>query len=113
MIINKLIKDKKKTLITNFHVSGDEVYNIEDTYILKISDNIEQLKHEKEFNDLLIDKLPVCKSIAFEIKDNKAYYTLEECFKDYTIHAIDSTDVIWGLGSFHCLSQQEPALISE
>lgn len=46
-------------------------------------------------------------------KDNKAYYTLEECFKDYTIHAIDSTDVIWGLGSFHCLSQQEPALISE
>jgi agmatine deiminase len=45
--------------------------------------------------------------------DNKAYYTLEECFKDYTIHAIDSTDIIWGLGSFHCLSQQEPALISE
>ncbi|MGQ2984939.1 agmatine deiminase family protein, partial [Flavobacterium sp.] len=21
---------------------------------------------------------------------------------------IDSTDLIWGLGSFHCLSQQEP-----
>jgi agmatine deiminase len=21
---------------------------------------------------------------------------------------IDSTDIIWGLGSFHCLSQQEP-----
>ena len=77
MIINKLIKDKKKTLITNFHVSGDEVYNIEDTYILKISDNIEQLKHEKEFNDLLIDKLPVCKSVAFEIIDNKAYYLKE------------------------------------
>lgn len=45
--------------------------------------------------------------------DNKAYYILEECFKDYTIHAIDSTDIIWGLGSFHCLSQQEPALIPE
>jgi len=23
---------------------------------------------------------------------------------------IDSTDIIWGLGSFHCLSQQEPSL---
>jgi agmatine deiminase len=22
---------------------------------------------------------------------------------------IDSTDIIWGLGSFHCLSQQEPS----
>jgi agmatine deiminase len=42
--------------------------------------------------------------------DNKAYYVLEECFKDRTIHAVDSTDIIWGLGSFHCLSQQEPAL---
>jgi len=21
---------------------------------------------------------------------------------------IDSTEIIWGLGSFHCLSQQEP-----
>ena len=78
MTINEYINNKKKTLITEFHVSKDEVYNIEDTYILKISNNIEQLKHEKDFNDLLINTLPVCKSIAFEIKDNKAYY-LKEC----------------------------------
>jgi agmatine deiminase len=45
-------------------------------------------------------------------KDNKAYYILEECFKDKTIQAVDSTDIIWGLGSFHCLSQQEPELKS-
>jgi len=23
---------------------------------------------------------------------------------------IDSTEIIWGLGSFHCLSQQEPGV---
>lgn len=74
MSIDKLIKNKQKTLIKDYHVSNDEVYNIEDTYILKISSNIDRLKHEKEFNDLLINKLPVCKSIAFEIVDNKAYY---------------------------------------
>ena len=74
MCISKLIENKKKTLIIDYHVSGDEVYNIEDTYILKISNNIERLKHEKEFNDLLINKLPVCKSVAFEIIDDKAYY---------------------------------------
>ncbi|MDR1725494.1 MAG: agmatine deiminase family protein [Bacteroidales bacterium] len=43
-------------------------------------------------------------------QDNKAIYTLEECFKDRKIVAIDSTEIIWGLGSFHCLSQQEPDL---
>jgi len=74
MSIDKLIENKKKTLIKDYHVSNDEVYNIEDTYILKISSNIDRLRHEKEFNYLLINKLPVCKSIAFEIVDNKAYY---------------------------------------
>lgn len=42
--------------------------------------------------------------------DNMAIYTLEECFKDRKVIGIDSTEIIWGLGSFHCLSQQEPAL---
>lgn len=42
--------------------------------------------------------------------DNKAIYTLEECFKDRKVIGIDSTEIIWGLGSFHCLSQQEPKI---
>ena len=41
--------------------------------------------------------------------DNRAAYTLEDCFPDREIVGIDSTDIIWGLGSFHCLSQQLPA----
>ena len=80
MSINDYIKDKGKTLITDFHVSNDDVYNIEDEYILKVSTNIERLKHEKMFNDLLENKLCVCKSIEFEIIDNKAYY-LKSCIK--------------------------------
>ena len=41
-------------------------------------------------------------------KDDKALQILTECFKDREVIGIDSTDIIWGLGSFHCLSQQEP-----
>lgn len=41
-------------------------------------------------------------------QDDKAIYLLEEVFKDRQIIGIDSTDIIWGLGSFHCLSQQQP-----
>jgi agmatine deiminase len=40
--------------------------------------------------------------------DDKALDILQQCFPGRKIVGIDSTDIIWGLGSFHCLSQQEP-----
>lgn len=41
-------------------------------------------------------------------KDDKAIQVIQDCFPDRNVAGIDSTDIIWGLGSFHCLSQQEP-----
>jgi agmatine deiminase len=41
-------------------------------------------------------------------KDEQALSILSECFPDRRVVGLDSTDIIWGLGSFHCLSQQEP-----
>ncbi len=43
-------------------------------------------------------------------KDDVALSIIQSCFKDREIIGIDSTEIIWGLGSFHCLSQQEPAV---
>jgi len=40
--------------------------------------------------------------------DEKALEILQGCFPERKVVGIDSTDIIWGLGSFHCLSQQEP-----
>lgn len=40
--------------------------------------------------------------------DEKALRILQSLFTDRKVIGIDSTDIIWGLGSFHCLSQQEP-----
>ena len=40
--------------------------------------------------------------------DDKALSILSSCFPDRKVVGIDSTDIIWGLGSWHCLSQQEP-----
>ncbi len=42
--------------------------------------------------------------------DQKALDILTQCFPDRKVIGLDSTDLIWGLGSFHCLSQQEPAV---
>lgn len=40
--------------------------------------------------------------------DDRVIDILQKCFNDRKVIGIDSTDIIWGLGSFHCLSQQEP-----
>lgn len=43
-------------------------------------------------------------------KDDQALQIIASCFPEREVVGIDSTDIIWGLGSFHCLSQQEPAV---
>lgn len=43
-------------------------------------------------------------------KDDQALSIIQQCFPERTVVGIDSTEIIWGLGSFHCLSQQEPAV---
>ena len=43
-------------------------------------------------------------------KDDRALTIIQQCFPGRDVIGIDSTDIIWGLGSFHCLSQQEPAV---
>ena len=41
-------------------------------------------------------------------QDQPALDILSSCFKDRPVIGIDSVEIIWGLGSWHCLSQQEP-----
>lgn len=41
-------------------------------------------------------------------KDDKALQIIQSCFPNRKVVGIDSTEIIWGLGSFHCMSQQEP-----
>lgn len=43
-------------------------------------------------------------------KDDKALQIIQHAFPTREVVGIDSTDIIWGLGSFHCLSQQEPLI---
>ena len=44
-------------------------------------------------------------------QDDKAMQIIQTCFPTREVVGIDSSDIIWGLGSFHCLSQQEPSVI--
>ena len=41
--------------------------------------------------------------------DARALAVLGECFPTRRIVGIDSRDLVWGLGAFHCATQQQPA----
>lgn len=42
------------------------------------------------------------------LADQRAQATLQELFPTRKVVPLDSTNVIWGRGSFHCLTQQQP-----
>ena len=41
--------------------------------------------------------------------DRVALGLLAECFPGREVCGIHSVDLVWGLGTLHCLTQQEPA----
>ncbi len=43
-------------------------------------------------------------------RDPVAQATLQELFPDREVIGIDCTDLVWGLGAFHCVTQQWPAI---
>jgi agmatine deiminase len=42
--------------------------------------------------------------------DHAALSILRECFPNRRVIGIDCRELIWGLGAFHCLTQQQPAV---
>ena len=42
--------------------------------------------------------------------DDVALSVLRECFPSRRVIGIDCRELIWGLGTFHCLTQQQPAV---
>ncbi|MBV8141239.1 MAG: agmatine deiminase family protein [Verrucomicrobia bacterium] len=42
--------------------------------------------------------------------DERAYEVLQNCFPDRRIVPMDCTELVWGLGAFHCLTQQQPVI---
>jgi agmatine deiminase len=48
-----------------------------------------------------------------QARDEEAGATLQSLFPTREIVGIDCTDLVWGLGAFHCVTQQWPALSRE
>jgi agmatine/peptidylarginine deiminase len=40
--------------------------------------------------------------------DQQAIGVLQECFTNKVVRGVNARELVWGLGAFHCLSQQQP-----
>jgi agmatine deiminase len=112
-------------------------HNKKDENYVPLKENLEQLEKLKLENgrSIQIVELPMPSPVVYEDQrlpasyanfyisnryvvvptfrdkqDDVALQILEKCFPDRAVLGLDSWDIIWGLGSFHCLSQQEPRI---
>jgi agmatine deiminase len=61
-------------------------------------------------NYLITNKYIIVPTYRSSKKDDQAMQIIQQAHPEREVVGIDSTEIIWGLGSFHCLSQQEPAI---
>ena len=60
-------------------------------------------------NFYIANTIVLCPTFA-DPADEIALSILRECFPDRRVIGIDCRELIWGLGTFHCLTQQQPAV---
>jgi agmatine deiminase len=65
---------------------------------------------ESYCNYYLANGIAVVPTFGFRETDDAAIRILEELMPDRTIIRLDASDLIWGRGAFHCVTQQQPAV---
>jgi agmatine deiminase len=89
------LRDGKQLNIVELHMPDDVIWE-------------DQRLPASYANFYICNKYVIVPTFRSAVKDDKALQIIGACFPDRETIGIDSTDIIWGLGSFHCLSQQEP-----
>ncbi len=65
---------------------------------------------ESYCNFYIANGIVVVPKFGFRETDEAATQTLRELMPDRTIIPIDASDLVWGRGAFHCVTQQQPAI---
>lgn len=129
------IDDITRFVAANTIVTAVEKNRKDDNYVL-LQDNVKRLKKAKDQSGKPFEilELPMPRVLSFEGQrlpasyanflvlnkavivptfndpnDRVAMNILAECFKGREIIGIHAVDLVWGLGTLHCLSQQQPA----
>lgn len=68
---------------------------------------------ESYCNFLIANEVVIMPTFGSNFADAQAQEILSDLFPSRTIVPLDATDLVWGLGTFHCASQHQPATASE
>lgn len=107
IILQKNLKELKKIRLLN----GDYLNIIELPLPKKII--INGVRIPASYTNFYIANHSIIVPIFQNQNDDKALNIIQSCFKDRKVIGMNSKDIILGLGSFHCLTQQEPQIISD
>lgn len=106
----KILKENSK-LLSKMRLENGKQLNIVDLPMPNPVIYEDQILPASYANFYISNKKVIVPTFKDDSNDNKALNILQDCFSNRKVVGIDSTDIIWGLGSFHCLSQQEPEII--
>ena len=70
----------------------------------------EGLRLPASYANFYIANTRVLVPIFADANDEAALSVLRNCFPERRVIGIDCRELIWGLGTFHCLTQQQPAV---
>jgi agmatine deiminase len=70
----------------------------------------EDLRHPASYANYYIANTSILLPVFSDPHDDEAIAVLESAFPTRRIVPIDCRELIWGLGAFHCLTQQQPAV---
>ena len=70
----------------------------------------EGLRLPASYANLYVANTCVLVPIFADPSDEVALSILRECFPSRRVIGIDCRELIWGLGTFHCLTQQQPSV---
>jgi len=104
----ELLQENLKSLHT-MHLQDGKQLNVIELPMPKAVIYDDQRLPASYANFYIANETVIVPTFRDSLNDAKALDIIQECFKTREIVGIDSTDLIWGLGSFHCLSQQEPS----
>ena len=106
---NYQILKENRDRLEHLRDEGGRIFNIVELPMPCAVEHEEQRLPASYANFYIANGIVLVPTYRDKKNDPRALEILQRHMPKHRVIGIDSTELIWGLGSFHCISQQEPA----
>ena len=104
----EILRDNYRQLLTMKDQDGQPLNVV--TLPMPAADYIDDQRLPMSYANFYVANEQVLLPTYRDANDARALEILQRCFPCHRVTGIDCKDLIWGLGSIHCISQQQPAV---